>query len=416
MMFIASSLVLAAILNLPTYVYSATVSATVAQTFLGVGGSGAWWPHDLFNFPESVRQNLSELLFSESGLAISSYRYNLGGGGVGVSNPVRAPETPYVSPGVYNFSADPEGTFFLQQASDFGVPGITMFVNSAPAPLTSNGFSCNGQFVNANGPAYATYLVDVAQHWREAGINISFVSAMNEPDNSFGPLPCGQEGMLVEANQRATLITSLWNELESRGLTSEIGILADESSSTSLATSEYSEWLPEVVDMVAHIVHHAYDFPTDAEYEAFINSANAVSGGKTTWMSEICCSLGSPDGSGKGYSGGFDPTIDNALIFVIGGEAHYDFWTLVSLGSDANEFTLVVSNSTTYSVIAMNPNTTESTISLTFPQDVCASTAFRTSATEDFSTVTPATGSGLTWSLPLSETSLTTYIFKREAC
>jgi len=200
--------------------------------------------------------------------------------------------------------------------------------------------------------------------------------------------------------------------------------------------------------------------------------------------------LGSPDGSGKGYSGGFDPTIDNALMFaglvfqsfVIGGEAHYDFWTLVSLelgcepltdptcattpnsdgwtdgviyydpdyatngnfelyivkhyyaykhftnfvrpgtqrnpvtGSDANEFTLVVSNSTTYSVIAMNPNTTESTISLTFPQDVCASTAFRTSATEDFSTVTPATGSGLTWSLPLSETSLTTYIFKREAC
>lgn len=148
MVFIASSLILAAILNLPTHVYSATVSATVAQTFLGVGGSGAWWPHDLFSFPESARQNLSELLFSESGLAISSYRYNLGGGGVGVSNPVRAPETPYVSPGVYNFSADPEGVFFLQQASDFGVPGITMFVNSAPAPLTSNGFSCNGQFVN----------------------------------------------------------------------------------------------------------------------------------------------------------------------------------------------------------------------------------------------------------------------------
>lgn len=148
-MLVSSSLALAGFLSLPVYVHSATVSATVAQTFIGIGGSGAWWPHDLFNFPESVKQNLSELLFSQSGLGISSYRYNLGGGGVGVTaNPVRAPQTPYVSPGVYNFSADPEGTFFLQQASDFGVPGITMFINSAPAPLTSNGFSCAGQFVN----------------------------------------------------------------------------------------------------------------------------------------------------------------------------------------------------------------------------------------------------------------------------
>lgn len=136
------------LISVPTDVLSATVSSTVAQTFLGVGGSGGWWPHDLFNFPDSVRENLSTLLFSETGLGISSYRYNLGGGGVGVSNPVRAPETPYVSPGVYNFSADPEGTYFLQQASNFGVPGITMFINSAPAPLTSNEFSCGGQFVN----------------------------------------------------------------------------------------------------------------------------------------------------------------------------------------------------------------------------------------------------------------------------
>lgn len=148
MVFPLALAVTCSLLNLPTYVHSATVSATVAQTFLGVGGSGAWWPNDLINFPLSVRQNLSELLFSQSGLGISSYRYNLGGGGVGVTNPPRAPETPYVSPGVYNFSADPGGTFFLQQASALGVPGITMFANSAPAPLTSNGFSCAGQFVN----------------------------------------------------------------------------------------------------------------------------------------------------------------------------------------------------------------------------------------------------------------------------
>ncbi|KAJ4471522.1 glycoside hydrolase [Lentinula aciculospora] len=482
------------LLSLPANVHSATVSSTVAQTFLGIGGSGAWWPHDLFDFPDSVRQNVSSLLFSESGLGLSSYRYNLGAGGVGVSNPVRAPQTPYVSPGVYNFSADPQGTYFLQQASDFGVPGITMFLNSAPAPLTSNKASCAGQFVTGDGPAYATYIVDVAEHWREAGINISYISAMNEPDSSFGPMPCGQEGMLVEPNQRAEVVSSLWNELNSQGLTSAIGILADETSQTSVAPAEYPDWLPNVGDMVAHLVHHAYDFPSDANYLAYVNAAHAASNGKTTWMSEICCSLGTPAGTGRGYSQGFDPThvdyINNALMFsglvfqsfVIGGEAHYDFWTLLSnaigceplssstcattansngwtdgmiyydpdyatngnhelylvkhfwtykhfgnfvkpgtqrhpvTGSDANEYTLVVSNSTTYSVIAMNPNATASTILLTFPETICSTTGFRTSASEDFSTIAKATGSGSSWSLPLSATSLSTYVFNRGVC
>jgi hypothetical protein len=134
----------------PRLTIAASVSATPAQTFLGIGGSGAWWPHDLFNFPDSVRQNLSTLLFSQSGLGLSSYRFNIGGGGVGVVNPVRAPATFYVSPGVYNFSADPQGVYFLQQAGAHAVP-ITAFVNSAPSQLTSNHASCGGTFVNGNG-------------------------------------------------------------------------------------------------------------------------------------------------------------------------------------------------------------------------------------------------------------------------
>lgn len=128
-------------------VNAATVSSTPAQTFTGIGGSGAWWPNDLWHFPETVRQNLSSLLFSPSGLGLSSYRYNVGAGGVQVSNPTRAPQTFYVSAGVYNFSADPQGVYFLTEASKRGVPSLTAFANSAPAKLTSSGASCGGQFV-----------------------------------------------------------------------------------------------------------------------------------------------------------------------------------------------------------------------------------------------------------------------------
>ncbi|KAJ7898565.1 hypothetical protein B0H14DRAFT_2557061 [Mycena olivaceomarginata] len=78
-----------------------TGSVTPAQSFLGVGGSGVWLPqgHDLFNFPEFVRWNLFSLLFSQTGLGLSNYRYNIGGGSVNVSNPCVPPETFYVASG-----------------------------------------------------------------------------------------------------------------------------------------------------------------------------------------------------------------------------------------------------------------------------------------------------------------------------
>lgn len=63
-----------------------SVSSTPGQAINGIGASGAWWPNDLFKFPESVREQVAELLFSPSGAGLTSYRYNVGGGGVGVAN------------------------------------------------------------------------------------------------------------------------------------------------------------------------------------------------------------------------------------------------------------------------------------------------------------------------------------------
>ncbi|KAJ7649286.1 glycoside hydrolase superfamily, partial [Mycena rosella] len=305
---------------------------------------------DLFNSPDAVRQNLSTLLFSPAGLGLSNFRFNIGGGGVGVTNPVRAPATFYVSPGVYNFSADPQGVYFMQQASAHGVPSITAFVNSAPPQLTSNRQSCGGSFVNGTGLAYGTYVADVISRWRLTGLMIDFISPMNEPDDSFGT--CGQEGMQVSANQylalslhrhrhaRAHILAGERNALQTNGLSTTVGILADESSSLSLATAEYSTWLPSVASKVVAIVRHTYDFPTDASYTSFVNTVKAIAPGKATWMSEICCSLGTAAGVGRGYTQGFDQTITNALMFsglvfqilVLASEPHYDFWTLVSNG------------------------------------------------------------------------------------
>ncbi|KAF9012613.1 glycoside hydrolase family 5 protein [Cyathus striatus] len=481
---------IALLLVLPSGVRPASVSSTAAQTFSGIGGSGAWWPNDLYNFPEATRQNLSTLLFSQDGLGISSYRYNVGAGGVNVSNPSRAPQTFYVRQGVYNWSADPQGVYFLLEAVKLGVPSVTAFANSAPASMTSGGASCNGGFVSGTGAAYGTYLADVIQHFRNQGVNINYVSAMNEPDSSFGPSPCNQEGMQVQPYQRAEVVTGVYNALAAKGLTGTVGILADESSSLSNARNEYSQWLPQVIDKVAALVHHTYDFPSDSTYSSYVSNTNQQYPGKVTWMSEVCCSLGNADGSGKGWSGGYDPTIKNALMFsgmvfqslVLANEPHYDFWTLVSnqigcaplnnpscatttnsngwtdgfiyydpsyatnknyqlyitkhfwtykhfgnfvkpgsqrraiTGSDASQFTMAVASSSRFFILAMNPNSTDSTLTLSFPENVCAAGGSRTSASEDFASVASAAKSGSSWSLPLKAMSLTTYFFDRRSC
>src|SRR6266480_6568075 len=72
--------------NLPV----AHVDPGAAQRIDGFGASGAWWPNDLVRFPPRVQRHVEDMLFSRRGIALSGYRYNIGGGGVGVHTPARA--------------------------------------------------------------------------------------------------------------------------------------------------------------------------------------------------------------------------------------------------------------------------------------------------------------------------------------
>ncbi|KAF8711829.1 O-Glycosyl hydrolase family 30, partial [Rhizoctonia solani] len=470
-------------------VNGATVLSARAQTFNGVGGSGAWWPNDLHHFPESVKRNLSDLLFSEKGLGLSSYRYNLGGGGLGVSTPARAPETFYVSQGVYNWSADAQGLYFLKAAADRGVPQLTAFVNSGPRDFTTNGQSCGGLFKTGTEAGYGQYIADTLDHIiNTLRIPVSYLSPFNEPDNSFGPVPCGQEGMQTNPNQRAAVINGIYNKLVTKGLQSKVGIMADESSNLGLAQNEYASWLPQVLDKIAVICHHTYDFPTDANYLSYVNYVKSIAPNKETWMSEVCCSVGAADASDRKWSGGYDPTIRGGLhfatmmmqSFIVVQETHYDFWTLLSsmigcspLGNPScvnsintsgwqdgliyydpnyaqngnfalyltkhywtmkhfgnfvkpgfvrhavdgsNTRILAVESDTTFTLLAINPYTTQTTIPVSF-QDTSlrlqATHTYRTSATEDFASVGLPVLSNGSWSLILAPTSLTTWVFSK---
>lgn len=90
-----------------------------------------------------------------------------------------------------------------------------------------------------------------------------------------------------QLRRRAEVVTGLWNALNSKGLASSVGILADESSSLSNAANEYSSWLPQVIDKVVALVHHTYDFPSDSSYTTYVTNTNRQFPGKATWMS-VC--------------------------------------------------------------------------------------------------------------------------------
>ncbi|KAI0079335.1 glycoside hydrolase [Panus rudis PR-1116 ss-1] len=326
----------------------ATLTGTMKQTMNGIGASGGWWPKDISLFPDSVRQNISQLLFNQNtGLGITDYRYNLGGGGVGVTTWARAPETPYISDGNYNWGADAAGTYFLRAAAQFGVPQITLFVNSAPTTFTSNGRNCGGTLITSRISAYATYLTDVVKYWKSQGVTITHVSPMNEPDNSFGSgSNCGQEGMIVQPSQRAQVVTAVATALRNAGLSTKV--IADESSTVSQFNSEASQWLTSSIGAsLGGVAHHQYGFASTNDQSSLGSTVQSRTGGNVApWFTEICCFKEADSSQASNplatltYGQQFDPTmvsglrmaslIDQSLSYSE--DAHWDWWVALSSG------------------------------------------------------------------------------------
>ncbi|GAA2308479.1 glycoside hydrolase family 30 protein [Streptomyces violaceusniger] len=315
----------------------ARVSPRSAQTIDNIGASGAWWVNDVGRFSPAVRAQTARLLFSRDGLALSAYRYNIGGGGTGVTTPERAPDDFLRADGGYDWSRDPGGRLFLQYAARYGVKDLIGFVNSAPAEWKTNGKSCGDHLDAAKEKDFARYIADVVAHFAAKGARLDYISPFNEPTNSFAE--CGQEGMLVGVEQRDDIVRALGAALDARG--GRTGIIADESSSTDGFNNEVPQWLsqPGTAGYVDKLAHHTYNNPSDASRTQVGETAKSF--GKPSWSTEICC-FGK---GGTGWAQEYDPTIDNALLmsriihkdFTVAHDSAFHWWTALSnkIGADA---------------------------------------------------------------------------------
>ncbi len=296
---------------------------SAAQTITGFGASGAWWPNDADGFSASTRARIAQLLFDRrSGLGLSIYRYNIGGGGAGVIAGPRAPRSFLSAPGRYDWSADPGGTAFLRQAARYGVRRLVGFANSAPPFFTTNGRSCGGELRPGRVANYASYFARVAAHMRSTyGIRLATVSPMNEPTNSFPD--CHQEGMHVPAAQRATVIHSVADALAARSPGTRVS--ADESTTTVALGAGLTRWIDPDVSTVSF---HGYDFPTVARLRAVAGMVRA----HTAALTEVCCS------AGAGYARGYNPGMRAGLWLAdtiwrdlsAGRVSSFSWWTALS--------------------------------------------------------------------------------------
>ncbi|MEU1401049.1 glycoside hydrolase [Streptomyces sp. NPDC005728] len=315
---------------------TAEVSPHAAQTIDDIGASGAWWVNDLKNFDPEVQARVAKLLFSKQGLDLSAYRYNIGGGGTGVTYAPRAPEDFLKPDGGYDWSKDQAGRYFLYAAAKYGVKDLIGFVNSAPAAWKTNGKSCGGYLKAENEQDFARYVADVTDHFARQGVQFDYISPFNEPTNSFDS--CGQEGMLVDPSQRDDIVRALGAEQRARH--QRTGIIADESTSTVKFNSEVPQWIsqPGTAQYVSKLAHHTYDNPSDADRAKVYETSRAA--GKESWSTEICC-FGK---GGTGWAQEYDPTIDGGLNlsriihkdFATAHDSAFQWWVALSemIGSD----------------------------------------------------------------------------------
>jgi O-glycosyl hydrolase len=218
-----------------------------------------------------------------------------------------------------------------------GVPVLVGFVNSAPAAWTTNGRCCGGALRPGAEADYARYLVDVVLELQaREGATLSYVSPMNEPDDSF---PAAiQEGMAVPLFQRLALVRAVAAELARRAPFAMV--IGDESSRVLRQFLRRAPvWLGlGGVARVGAIVHHLYDFPSDLPLRAAYLVGAVFR--KPVWMSEICCF----DSRTGGYGQQYDPTMAGAMplanlvwrSLALAGHAAFHWWLALSpeIGAD----------------------------------------------------------------------------------
>lgn len=322
------------------------------QTIDNFGASDSWTVEPLIRWPEKDRARIADLLFDPNkGIALSGWRYNLGGGinHETITNPLRTAETFEAAPGVYDWSRTPGQRWMLEAARKRGVPDLVAYSVTPPRRLTRNGFTNGtdgGGSTNLKPGAegeFATYLADILAHFRKEGYDFRYLSPINEPDFEWNgvPKPDSQEGNRASNADIVRIDRAIEEELRRRHL--PVTLLGPEATSPQIGyernegmTKKYGSEFGDYAGLLRRepswrpiYAYHAYwsdRFEQIVPYRQKLRAALDRVPDVRVWQTEYC-QLTGPRGEG-----GWGRDLGMTLALNLARLVHFDL-TLVEASS-----------------------------------------------------------------------------------
>ncbi|CAM4364531.1 hypothetical protein L1N85_22380 [Paenibacillus alkaliterrae] len=348
------------------------------QTIDNFGASDAWSMDPLGKYwTEENKNRVADLLFSrEKGIGLSAWRFNIGAGSAETDDSIipdpwrRAEAFKMSEDGDYDWSKQAGQQWFLQAAKDRGVDTLIAFVNSPPVWMTKNGHAQPDPAVGSTNlkegyeDEFASFLIDVSEHFKEEGLDFQYISPINEPTWDWNLAK--QEANRYNNDDLKRVILELHRQLKESSLDAQISapdgveitaLLDDEyyqrfagggqysGGANSLGTGKYREYIkdllgdPQLKEAVGNkIASHSYwsDYskPGDdrlGELRDLLDANMKKYGPEVKyWVTEYCI-LGD---YGPGRDLGMDPALHVARTIHFdlteANAAAWQWWTAVS--------------------------------------------------------------------------------------
>lgn len=297
------------------------------QTMQGFGASSAWIYQDLgANENVNLKNTAMEMLYGSSGLALNTFRYNIGAGGVEADNyedPLRGAESFFVADnfdGDYSVFADESNYDFTRDKATLdlfdralakgNIERIVFFANSPHYLMTKNG-KTHGEKQYDNNlkeecyQAFSQYLLVIVNYLYENYVrrydrNIEIlISPVNEPQWKWGGEDASQEGCHFNPKPLAKFYDTFYGELKefnkSHDVKFEMDIFESGNYKMILSTrTKFNEYMTEFekyefFEDITHISLHSYGANESVFYrEIFADYMAKYYPNISVSMSEYC--------------------------------------------------------------------------------------------------------------------------------
>ncbi len=254
-----------------------TIDTDEQRDFDGFGCSAAWWSQIVAE--SENREKVAKLLYSDEGLGLNIYRYNIGAGSADnfkdtISDPWRTTESFYVydyetETGYYDFTRDAAAQDMLDLCLSYGcIDTVVLFANSPHYSMTKNNktygnenwWTCN--LAEENFDEYADYFLTITEYFIDKGVPVKYISPINEPNWSWGQASVNQrqEGCHYDSESIYGVYKAFAEEMAERNITG-VMLSGPESGEIGHRTYEWFEHIyndPVIRPYLGNLSYHSY--------------------------------------------------------------------------------------------------------------------------------------------------------------